>query len=79
MFTVNLCPPLSDINNGQLVMTGFLEGNLAIYSCEEGYELQDGAIQRQCQSTNNVGFWSGNEPRCGEHVWSRSQTQLVTP
>ena len=54
------CGNLTDPVNGNVMVSGTLEGDTAEYSCTEGYELNENAT-RTCESN---GTWSGEEPTC---------------
>ena len=55
------CGSLTNPANGQVSHTaGTKFGEIAIYSCEPGYNLV-GDSTRTCQAT---GEWSGSEPTC---------------
>ncbi|XP_037078810.1 sushi domain-containing protein 4-like [Pollicipes pollicipes] len=64
------CPEPSDLDSGRLEVDGirtddgerFKHGAIAIYRCDEGFHLPEGAAsQRVCTS----GAWRGDEPVCG--------------
>ncbi|XP_064397091.1 uncharacterized protein LOC135343969 [Halichondria panicea] len=61
---VNVCPMLPNISNGQVTITGFGLRETATYTCNTNFTLVEGAITRECQSSEASGLWSGNEPRC---------------
>ena len=54
------CPPLDDIPDGSVTVSGFTTGATAIYSCNEGFELV-GESTRVCGSDTT---WSGEAPAC---------------
>ena len=54
------CTALENPNNGVVTTTGQRPGDLASYSCNEGYIIQ-GDDTRVCQ---NSGEWSGDAPTC---------------
>ena len=54
-----MCPALPNPTNG-VVSHGMDVGDLADYSCNDGFELI-GADMRTCQAD---GTWSGNAPTC---------------
>lgn len=54
---MDLPPPL----NGDVSLSGTLERDTAVYSCNEGYTLEVGDTIRMCTSD---GEWSGTEPVC---------------
>jgi len=47
--------------NGQVTFDGTVEGSVANYVCDFGYDLV-GASQRRCTSGDVL--WSGNVPEC---------------
>ena len=54
------CPSLPDIPNGSVAVSGFGTGDMAVYSCDEGYEL-DGDSTRECSFDSS---WSGEASVC---------------
>ncbi|CAI8033445.1 CUB and sushi domain-containing protein 1, partial [Geodia barretti] len=54
------CPSLPDISNGSVTVSGFATGDMAVYSCDEGYEL-DGDSTRECLFNSS---WSGEAQAC---------------
>ena len=54
-------PP--SILNGNIDVSGTTFQQQAIYSCNSGYELNDGSstVIRECQAN---GIWSGETPQC---------------
>ena len=60
-----MCPELSDPANGEVTVTGQIEGSTAAYSCAIGYTLI-GDDTRICRN----GVWSGTEPVCLEGMCS---------
>lgn len=61
MFPPPDCIPLSDIDGGNVVVTGYAIGGIATYSCGTGLS-RNGDNTRTC--TTGVG-WSGTKPTCG--------------
>lgn len=60
-YIADLCQPLTDPSNGMVQQPSFIvEGSVATYSCNTGYEVI-GAATLTCQST---GAWSGSPPIC---------------
>ena len=60
--TVVVCPAISAPDNGQLSLTnGFDFNSRASYSCDQGYNLVDGAFLRLCRAN---GAWSSVAPTC---------------
>ena len=59
-FTVTMCPPLMDPENGMVNMTGQDVGDTAFYSCNDGFLLV-GSMTTVCQSN---GMWSSDPPIC---------------
>ena len=55
-----LCPPLVNITNGHVLVSGLIPNSTATYSCAIGY-LLNGTISRTCQEN---GEWSGQDPTC---------------
>ena len=56
-----ICPNISTVRNGQLLVEGFRFRQSVFYSCEPGYSLVGGSNSRTCQQN---GSWSGVEPTC---------------
>ena len=54
------CPALSDPENGAVSITGTGVGDIATYTCNDGFELS-GSDTRTCESD---GEWSGSAPTC---------------
>lgn len=54
------CEELSQINNGQTLVTDRTFGSVAEFRCDEGFRLH-GSARRECRSD---GKWSENEPYC---------------
>ena len=59
-FIAITCPVLLPPDNGRVTQLGNTPGSLAIYSCDENYQLS-GESQRTCESN---GQWSGVAPAC---------------
>ncbi len=57
---IDECPTLNAPDDGEVNMTGNVEGSVATYSCGTGYNVT-GLSQRECESN---GKWSGMEPTC---------------
>lgn len=57
-FELPMCGNLTDPENGMVEIDGSF--SVAIYSCDEGFELM-GPMVRNCQRDGN---WSGSEPTC---------------
>lgn len=56
------CGSLVDPHNGVVELSsGTLEGSIATYTCDQGYNITSGDHSRTCQA-NEV--WSGTEPIC---------------
>ena len=51
--------------NGQVSFGSTVEGSVANYGCDFGYDLV-GASQRRCTSGDNL--WSGNVPECRSEI-----------
>lgn len=67
------CGSLSDPENGNVnTSTGTTVGSEAVYSCNEGYDLNGPEI-RSCSSD---GTWSDTEPTCVGKLSNLSQTLL---
>ena len=62
---VQFCEPLDNPENGMVTLTSTLENSIAVYSCENGYQLV-GEGSRTCERNSSTipGVWSGNEPMC---------------
>jgi CUB/sushi domain-containing protein len=56
-----VCPNVTSLQNGQLLVEGFRFRQSVFYSCELGYSLMGGGSSRTCQEN---GTWSGEEPIC---------------
>ena len=54
------CPNLCDPNNGAVDFYDTTVGSVAMYTCNEGFNLS-GAVNRDCQAN---GTWSPSEPIC---------------
>ena len=54
------CPTLPNPTNGRVTQQGNEPGDRATYTCNSGYELDDGST-RICQTN---GRWSGETPTC---------------
>ena len=54
------CGDPDSISNGGYRINGKIEGSVAEYYCNSGYNI-DGGVRRVCQSN---GLWSGVAPRC---------------
>lgn len=55
------CVELSDPSNGVVTLTGTVPNSLAIYSCNDGFNLVGRAV-RTCMTSG--GQWSGEAPTC---------------
>ena len=58
--TPDMCPELSDPENGRVELNGTSVGDTATFTCNEGYEL-DGAQVLTCQEGGN---WDNPLPMC---------------
>lgn len=54
------CPALTTPINGEVSANQTQTGNVAVYTCNEGYILE-GEATRMCSS---FGTWSGSAPLC---------------
>ena len=54
------CPILPTIPNGLVIQTGTTTGDVATYTCNQGFEL-NGPPTRVCMSDST---WSGQAPEC---------------
>ena len=74
MYAVD-CGSLSHPDNGQVVLSATTFGSIAIYICDNGFNLI-GDMQRTCQENED---WSGSEPTCERKSWyhSSSNSQLL--
>ena len=59
-FDTALCPDLVNPDNGMVIMTGNMQGNVSTFICNPGYELV-GAETLTCQDD---GQWSAPPPVC---------------
>ena len=59
------CEMLNDPVNGVVTFPSNLEGSMATYTCNNGYELV-GEGSRMCERNPSTlfGVWSGIEPTC---------------
>ena len=55
-----VCPTLEDITRGSVTVTGVLPGSIAVYCCDNGFELVGESVRR---CTSNL-RWSGNSTIC---------------
>ena len=63
--TVIICPTVTRPENGNVNQFGNTPGDLAIYSCDDNFELS-GETMRTC---GQDGQWEGEAPLCkGEEV-----------
>ena len=58
--SIALCPDLTDPANGAVMMMGNSVGDMATYTCNDGFEL-DGVMMVTCQSD---GQWDNPPPIC---------------
>ena len=58
------CPALSEIPNGSVTVSSDTNNTIAVYSCNEGFELV-GESTRVCMSDST---WSGNSPICRREI-----------
>ena len=56
------CKPLPNIADGQVVVSGSRVGSVAVYTCDQGFQLV-GWSRRTCLSS---GEWSSSEPSCSK-------------
>ena len=64
-FTAIICPALIPPNNGNVNQFGNTPGSLALYGCDDNFELS-GDMSRECGPN---GQWTGEAPLCeGEEV-----------
>ena len=54
------CPSLDDIPNGSVSLSGNTTGDIAVYTCDDGFELV-GDPTRVCMNDTT---WSGEPPTC---------------
>ena len=59
-FSTVLCPLLSAPENGAVMVNGWSVGEMAVFTCNEGYELV-GASKLTCQEN---GMWDNPPPMC---------------
>ena len=56
------CPQLINPDNGQVTPFGYSPGSIALYKCNEGFEIESGhSATRTCGLD---GQWSGVPPTC---------------
>lgn len=65
------CPYLSAPENGNMTKTGESEGDVATFTCNEGFEMVSGNPTRVCQNDNT---WSGADAVCAKKIDSGSGT-----
>ncbi len=66
-FAVIICPDLTPPDNGNVNRLGNAPGSLALYACNDNFELS-GDMSRECGPN---GQWTGEAPLCeGEEVMS---------
>ena len=63
--TASSCSALPQIENGMVGVGDASNGSLAVYTCNEGYNIA-GVIVRYCIN----GSWTGEEPICTITSWS---------
>jgi hypothetical protein len=64
-FVVIVCPALTPPDNGNVNQLGNAPGGLALYACNDNFELS-GDTSRQCGPN---GQWTGEAPLCeGEEI-----------
>ena len=61
-FSAITCPDLTPPSNGRVTPFGNTAGSLALYQCNDGYEIASGfSTTRTC---GDDGEWSGSAPTC---------------
>ncbi len=55
------CGPLLSVRNGRVMFEDTLYEDVATYSCNTGFRITAGNIERICGAT---GSWSGQAPTC---------------
>ena len=60
VFHLTECPSLDDIPNGSVSLSGNTTGDIAVYTCDDGFELV-GDPTRVCMNDTT---WSGEPPTC---------------
>ena len=74
-FTVITCPALAHPDNGNVNQLGNTPGGLAIYSCNNNFELS-GEMSRRCGLD---GQWEGEAPLCeGEEVMACPHVVIIS-
>ena len=68
---VPTCKPLNNIANGAVKVSDFSNGSIALYICDEGYDIAGAAIRR-CLN----GSWTDEEPFC-RIAGENSQSSMV--
>lgn len=64
-----MCPPLESPVNGGVDEEGRLVGDVAVYSCVEGYRIE-GDENRTCTQDRQTGQWTGSDPTCASELKS---------
>ena len=62
-----MCPTLSNPENGQVTVNTRTVGNVATYTCNNGYNLT-GASMRTCTQNGVIGQWTPEEPTCPRNL-----------
>lgn len=62
LYTVIACPVLQPPENGRVIQFGNAPGSVALYRCNEGYELQAGVSSTS--TCGGDGQWTGAAPVC---------------
>ena len=73
-FLAIMCRPLPDIDNGMVSWTGLAPGDVAMYTCDDGFILV-GDPTRNCTYD---GTWSDEEPRCERKLLSSVHVYCCT-
>ena len=67
LYTVIMCPTLSNPENGQVLVKTHTVGGVATYNCNNGFTLT-GAEQRMCVQNGVGGSWTAKQPTCGRLI-----------
>lgn len=64
-----MCPLLESPVNGGVDEGARLVGDVAVYTCVEGYRIE-GEENRTCTQDGQTGQWTGSDPTCASELTS---------
>lgn len=67
------CQSLSGISGGSVSVTGHSQGDVAVYKCLQGYEIE-GTNVRKCQKN---GQWSSTAPICTNNAGGKGRSVIL--